>query len=68
MVEEFKQGLHVTDDIILGKCSWDRLFEPPAFFMKYKHFIVLLVISSNSEDHLDWCGLVESKVRLLIGK
>nr|CAH7768742.1 unnamed protein product [Callosobruchus chinensis] len=66
MVEEFKQGLSVTDDIMLGKCSWDKLFEAPPFFLKYKHFIVILVMSKNSDDHLEWCGLVESKVRLLI--
>lgn len=68
MVEEFKQSLQITDEIILGKYSWDKLFEQPAFFMKYRHFIVLLVMASNAEDHLEWCGLVESKVRLLIGK
>lgn len=68
MVEEFKQGLQITDDIMLGKSPWDKLFEPPAFFMKYRHFIVLLVIAANAEDHLEWCGLVESKIRLLIGK
>lgn len=68
MVEEFKQGLQITDDIMLGKSNWDKLFEPPPFFVKYKHFIVLLVITANVEDHLEWCGLVESKVRLLIGE
>ncbi|KAJ8959393.1 hypothetical protein NQ318_022081 [Aromia moschata] len=66
MMEEFKAGLHTTDDIMLGKCTWNKLFEPPPFFTKYKHFIVLLV-TGNSGDHLEWCGLVESKVRLLIG-
>ncbi|CAH1993953.1 unnamed protein product [Acanthoscelides obtectus] len=66
MVEEFKQGLSVTDDIMLGKCPWDKLFESPPFFLKYRHFIVILVMSKNSDDHLEWCGLVESKVRLLI--
>ncbi|CAH1113254.1 unnamed protein product [Psylliodes chrysocephalus] len=67
MVEEFKQGLIITDDIILGKCSWDKLFEQPPFFTKYKHFIVLLVMADNPDDQLEWCGLVESKARLLIG-
>ncbi|CAG9855952.1 unnamed protein product [Phyllotreta striolata] len=67
MVEEFKQGLIITDDIILGKCSWDKLFERPPFFTKYKHFIVLLAMAENADDHLEWCGLVESKARLLVG-
>lgn len=68
MMEEFKAGLLLTDEIMRGKQIWDKLFQPPPFFLKYKHFIVLLVSSGSSEDHLEWCGLVESKVRLLIGK
>lgn len=34
--------------------------------IRYRHFIVLLVSSQTPEDHLEWCGLVESKVRYLI--
>ncbi|KAJ4436069.1 hypothetical protein ANN_18696 [Periplaneta americana] len=67
MQEEFKQGLAITDDIMVGKCTWDKLFEPPNFFGKYKHFIVLLASSASAEDQLEWVGLVESKVRHLIG-
>ncbi|XP_074036271.1 poly(A) polymerase type 3 [Leptinotarsa decemlineata] len=66
MIEEFKQGLSITDDIMLGKSKWDKLFEQPAFFTKYKHFIVLLVKAGNARDHLEWCGLVESKARILV--
>lgn len=36
------------------------------WFFRYRHFIVLLVSSQTAEDHLEWCGLVESKIRLLI--
>lgn len=28
---------------------------------------MLLVNSQTADDHLEWCGLVESKIRLLIG-
>lgn len=51
----------------MGKATWDKLFEPPNFFSKYKHYIVLLARSSTAEDQLEWCGLVESKIRHLIG-
>ncbi|XP_044756486.1 poly(A) polymerase type 3 [Coccinella septempunctata] len=67
MVEEFKQGLQITEDIMQNKEKWEKLFEPSQFFLKYRHFIVLLVSANTAEDHLEWCGLVESKVRLLIG-
>jgi poly(A) polymerase len=66
MQEEFQQGLAITEEIMAGKATWDKLFEPPDFFGKYRHFIVLLASSSSAEDQLRWVGLVESKVRHLI--
>ncbi|XP_060043209.1 poly(A) polymerase gamma isoform X2 [Erinaceus europaeus] len=36
MVEEFKQGLAVTDEILQGKSDWSKLLEPPNFFQKYR--------------------------------
>ena len=48
------------------KCGWDKLFETPNFFSKYRHFIVLEASSSCEEDQLQWEGLVESKIRHLI--
>lgn len=68
MQEAFENGLAITEEIIMGKATWDKLFEPPNFFGKYKHYIVLLAKSSSAEDQLEWCGLVESKIRHLIGK
>ncbi|XP_028324377.1 poly(A) polymerase gamma isoform X2 [Gouania willdenowi] len=67
MSEEFKYGLSVTDEILQGKAEWHRLFEPPNFFQKYKHYIVLTASASTEENHLEWIGLVESKIRVLVG-
>ncbi|KAG5326894.1 PAPOA polymerase, partial [Acromyrmex heyeri] len=67
MQEAFENGLAITEEIIMGKATWDKLFEPPNFFGKYKHYIVLLAKSLSAEDQLEWCGLVESKIRHLIG-
>ncbi|XP_063299817.1 poly(A) polymerase gamma isoform X2 [Pelobates fuscus] len=67
MMEEFKQGLLVTDEILRGKADWSKLFEPPNFFQKYKHYIVLTASASTEEHHLEWVGLVESKIRVLVG-
>ncbi|XP_015430095.1 PREDICTED: poly(A) polymerase type 3 isoform X1 [Dufourea novaeangliae] len=67
MQEAFETGLSITEEIIMGKATWDKLFEPPNFFGKYKHYIVLLARSQTAEDQLEWCGLVESKIRHLIG-
>ncbi|XP_067092631.1 poly(A) polymerase gamma isoform X1 [Osmerus mordax] len=67
MSEEFKFGLSVTDEILQGKAEWSKLFEPPNFFQKYKHYIVLTASASTEENHLEWIGLVESKIRVLVG-
>lgn len=67
ILNEFNRGMAITDEIMMGKCKWEKLFEAPSFFFRYRHFIVLLVSSQTSEDHLEWCGLVESKIRFLIG-
>uniref|UniRef100_T1JA32 polynucleotide adenylyltransferase n=1 Tax=Strigamia maritima TaxID=126957 RepID=T1JA32_STRMM len=66
MINEFKEGLAITDEIILGKAEWSKLFEAPNFFGRYKHFIVLIAGANSKEDHLEWYGLVESKIRLLV--
>ncbi|XP_064411745.1 poly(A) polymerase gamma isoform X2 [Latimeria chalumnae] len=67
MVEEFRHGLAITDEILQGKTDWSKLFEPPNFFQKYKHYIVLTASASTEENHLEWIGLVESKIRVLVG-
>ena len=43
MRKEFELSLAITEDIWAGKAQWDKLFETPNFFAKYKHFIVLQV-------------------------
>ncbi|NXA67344.1 PAPOG polymerase, partial [Mohoua ochrocephala] len=67
MVEEFLRGLEVTDEILKGKSDWSKLFEPLNFFQKYKHYIVLTASAFTEEHHLNWIGLVESKIRVLVG-
>ncbi|XP_007255485.3 poly(A) polymerase alpha [Astyanax mexicanus] len=67
MVEEFKQGLAITDEILQNKADWSKLFEAPNFFQKYKHYIVLLASAPTEKQHLEWVGLVESKIRILVG-
>ncbi|XP_053686160.1 poly(A) polymerase type 3-like [Sabethes cyaneus] len=66
IMNEITQGLQLTEEIMVNKAAWDKLFETPSFFYKYRHFIVLLVTTNNANDHLEWCGLVESRIRHLI--
>ncbi|XP_028174495.1 poly(A) polymerase type 3-like isoform X4 [Ostrinia furnacalis] len=66
IMEEFRNGLAITEEVMAGKCGWDRLFETPNFFARYKHYIVLLASSNSAEDQLQWCGYTESKIRHLV--
>jgi len=66
MKDEFSKSLEICEEIIQGKATWDKLFESPNFFGKYRHFIVLEASATTEEDQLEWYGLVESKVRHLI--
>ncbi|CAB4065170.1 PAP [Lepeophtheirus salmonis] len=68
MKAEFKSSRQICDDLVVGRVNWDKLFETPNFFAKYRHFIVLEASSSSEEDQLEWYGLVESKVRHLVGR
>lgn len=42
MVEEFKRGLAITDEILQNKADWSKLFEAPNFFQKYKYVLSCL--------------------------
>ncbi|KAL4630331.1 poly(A) polymerase alpha-like [Arapaima gigas] len=65
MIEEFKQGLAVTDEIMLNKADWSKLFEAPNFFQKYKYVLNCLSCWTHMVRHK--VGLVESKIRILVG-
>lgn len=59
-------GHETIKDILAGKSLWTKLFEEVNFFSRYKHFIVLLCVTENEEDHLMYSSLVESKIRHLV--
>ncbi|XP_071834965.1 poly(A) polymerase beta-like [Apostichopus japonicus] len=67
MEQELKEGLGVTQEILQGKATWEKLFIPSNFFQKYKHYIVLIASAGSKDHHLEWVGLVESKIRILVG-
>ncbi|KAI1719581.1 poly(A) polymerase central domain-containing protein [Ditylenchus destructor] len=66
ITNEFEEGLQTMIEIINGAAPWTKLFDPVNFFSRYKHFIVLLCVTETDEDHLIFCGLVESKIRHLV--
>ncbi|KFQ27449.1 Poly(A) polymerase gamma, partial [Mesitornis unicolor] len=66
MEEEFKRGLQITNEILQEKSDWSKIFEPLNFFKKYRHYIMLTTSASTEKHHLEWNGLVESKIRVLV--
>lgn len=34
IMNEFERGMSITDEIMMGKQSWEKLFEAPSFFFK----------------------------------
>ncbi|KAM7395732.1 hypothetical protein PAMA_007147 [Pampus argenteus] len=67
MMEEIRRGRAVTEEIQQKEATWSKLFETPNFFEKYQHYIVLQASAATDKQHLEWAGLVESKIRLLVG-
>lgn len=67
MKEEFQGGLNIMNDIYEDKAEWKAIFAAQSFFHRYKHYIVLGAYSDAEEHLLEWAGLVESKVRILVG-
>uniref|UniRef100_UPI00358FD953 poly(A) polymerase alpha-like isoform X2 n=1 Tax=Myxine glutinosa TaxID=7769 RepID=UPI00358FD953 len=65
ITQELKEGLFIMDEI-QETGYWNKLFESPNFFLKYKHYIVLTVKATTEEHQLEWVGLVESRIRILV--
>jgi poly(A) polymerase len=67
IVQEIKRGLEIVNDIMASKLEWKELFIGINFFKRYKHFIILLLSTSDQNQFIEWSGLLEAKIRILIG-
>ena len=69
---EVKRGLDICNQIKArpadSRAEWLRLMEDSDFFTSYKDFLDVRIASECEEDHLQWCGWIESKIRQLIIK
>lgn len=65
MMEEFKRGSEICEEIEANKASWDSLSEPFAFFEAYKNYLQIDIAAENEEDMMSWKGWVESRIRIL---
>ncbi|XP_063692170.1 poly(A) polymerase gamma-like [Bolinopsis microptera] len=63
---EIKIGQRICEYVFSGKADWNSLFEPSDFFHRYKHYIIIQAMGADNKEHLEWIGLVESKIRILV--
>ncbi|GMT11624.1 hypothetical protein PFISCL1PPCAC_2921, partial [Pristionchus fissidentatus] len=67
LMNEFREGLEISNEVMEGHSEWSELFEEVNFFSRYKHFLVVVCAAQSVEHHLVWEGMVKSKLRHLIG-
>lgn len=62
---ELKHGLAVVRESLMRKRNWSDLFES-AFFFHYRHYVVVIVTGVVKHNFIELCGLVESRLRVLV--
>ncbi|RMX64020.1 hypothetical protein DD238_004988 [Peronospora effusa] len=65
---EFGKGFDRTLEIEtkrVQKTSWAKLFVPPKFFQRSKHFLRVQIMANSAEDFDGWFGWVVSRLRQL---
>lgn len=67
IVQEIKRALETVNNIMASKADWKQLFVGIPFFQRYRHYIILLLSAPDQNQYLEWSGLVEAKIRFLIG-
>ncbi|XP_061369611.1 nuclear poly(A) polymerase 4 isoform X2 [Gastrolobium bilobum] len=65
MMEQFRYGNKICDEIELNKAQWSALVQPYVFFEAYKNYLQVDIIASDTDDLLAWKGWVESRLRQL---
>ncbi|BDD57229.1 hypothetical protein MAP00_002614 [Monascus purpureus] len=68
ILRELQRGGDIVDRIFLKQLTWNDLFARHSFFTRdYKYYLSITASSKTKEAHSMWSGLVESKLRHLVG-
>ncbi|OJJ50062.1 hypothetical protein ASPZODRAFT_89864 [Penicilliopsis zonata CBS 506.65] len=68
LLRELQRGGDMVDKIFLKQLSWNDLFTRHSFFTSdYKYYLSITSSSKTKEAQAVWSGLVESKLRHLVG-
>ncbi|KAJ5578647.1 Poly(A) polymerase [Penicillium hispanicum] len=68
ILRELQRGGDIVDKIFMKQLSWNDLFVRHTFFTHdYKYYLSITASSKTKEAEAVWSGLVESKLRHLVG-
>ncbi|RAO66350.1 uncharacterized protein BHQ10_002362 [Talaromyces amestolkiae] len=68
ILRELQRGGDIVDKIFAKHLTWNDLFTRHTFFSKdYKYYLQITASSKTKEAESVWSGLVESKLRHLVG-
>ncbi|KJK62861.1 PAP1 like protein [Aspergillus parasiticus SU-1] len=68
ILRELQRGGDIVDKIFLKQSTWNDLFARHSFFTRdYKYYLSITASSRTKEAEAVWSGLVESKIRHLVG-
>ena len=68
ILRELQRGGDIVDKIFAKQLKWEDLFARHSFFTQdYKYYISITASSRTKEAEAVWSGLVESKLRHLVG-
>lgn len=68
ILRELARGGDIVDKIFMKQMNWNDLFTRHSFFTNdYKYYLSITASSKTKEAEAVWSGLVESKLRHLVG-
>lgn len=69
ILSELERGISIMNGIRSGANSWSDLVQRHDFFFKYKTYLCSVAATrSTYEEHIQYSGMVQSKLRLLVQK
>ncbi|KAK3322257.1 Poly(A) polymerase central domain-containing protein [Apodospora peruviana] len=67
--KELDLGARLTDEILVGRRPWKDLFAKHTFFTSdFRYYLTVVSCSKTKEAQNAFSGLIESRVRFLVGK
>lgn len=69
IIREMERANLIVAGIMQGTQPWGKLFERQTFFTRdYRYYLRVTAAAKSAEEILKWSGLVESKLRHLVGR